>query len=571
MRRDLFLLSTLARTGPRRISEFGTALLIIAVVLLVHDYLFADYFGLYDDDYIWVMTLPPMSWSTTDLCHALGEIWSQWIIYQGRPLGFSLNVIVAYISGKAASLGLGYGIGYGILLLNGCILFKIFRKVLPFAGALVGALAYATFVSDGAAVILMHRLLHLSMTFMLVATLLYARRCYAIAYFVATLSLFTYEAFYLSFLIAPVFRRDFRKDPLRILLIHLIVFSGIVCAVLLFRSSQGDPRSATITGSRFEILPRVFQACILGPWTCLRSAFYDGIARGIGGATAITVIITTCGVVIVGLLSWSRLVRNGSHRLSGMAPFLLGRYGWIVLGGLVAVAFSYCLAFRAEYFPPTMTLGRLSAVHLGAVFGWSLAFGSIFSYLHEKLFPVRRQLWIVTLCYFGLLMNYGLVLQQTDYVANWRQQASLWRELISFGGNFEENEIILLDIDSIPETAGFTRWSSFGSKTFDALRYFLRFPKNWKNPPRVFGLGNDTVAEELADGIRIHTPDWVSEIWPIIRDGDFFYFRVVHGELRALDGPVTIHGRTLLPKHADPLKPERYNLTSIYYKVFGKE
>jgi hypothetical protein len=75
-----------------------------------------------------------MGWSFQDLCHTLREIWSYWITYQGRPLGFSFNAIIAYISGMAPSLSFEYAIGYLILLLNGCLLFRVVRKVLPFAG-----------------------------------------------------------------------------------------------------------------------------------------------------------------------------------------------------------------------------------------------------------------------------------------------------------------------------------------------------------------------------------------------------------------------------------------------------
>src|SRR5260370_36145921 len=114
-----------------------------------------------------------MSWSFQDLCHTLGEIWSQWILYQGRPLGFSLNAIIAYISGKAPSLCLGYAIGYLILLLNGCLLFKVLRKVLPFAGSLVGALAYVTFVADGAAGIFVCRFFYLCMALFFFLVLLF--------------------------------------------------------------------------------------------------------------------------------------------------------------------------------------------------------------------------------------------------------------------------------------------------------------------------------------------------------------------------------------------------------------
>jgi len=175
------------------------------------------------------------------------------------------------------------------------------------------------------------------------------------------------------------------------------------------------------------------------------------------------------------------------------------------------------------------------------------------------------------LCYFGFLINYGLVIQQTEYVANWRQQANLWRELISFSGNFEDNEIILLDMETVPCTPGFDRWGSFGLKAFDALRFFLQFPKSWNRPPKVFGLDSGTAADELSDGIRIHTPYWISDIWPIIRGGNFIYFRVVNGVLRAVNDPVTIYGRTMIPKRVDPLRPEKYKVTSIYRKIFRNE
>jgi hypothetical protein len=559
------------RTNNYAISESRTAFLIIAVVLLLHGYLFADYFGIYEDDYIWMLTLPPMGWSFQDFCHTLGEIWSHWIIYQGRPLSFSFNAIIAYVSGKAPSLGFGYAIGYLILLLNGCLLFKVLRNVLPFAGALVGTLAYVTFVPDVAGVILMHRMLHLSMTFLMIAILLYQRSSYFLAYIVATLTLFTYESFYLPFLIAPVLRRDFRKRPLRTFLFHCLLFFGIAGVVVIVRSSQGDERSGMITGSLFNNLSRILEACLFGLWTCLRSSFYDVFARSIAGSTSITLITAACGAIIIGLLSWHKLMGNVRHRFLRKAPLLLCRYGWIVSGGMLAVAFSYCLSFRANYFPPTMTQGRLSFVHLSAGFGWSVAFGTIFTCVYDVFSSKRRWLWVATLCYFGFLINYGLVIQQTDYVANWRQQERLWKELISFSGNFEDDEIILLDMETVPGTPGFYRWGSFGTKAFDALRFFLQFPKEWKKPPRVFGLDDSTDTDVRSDGVCIHTPYWISDIWPIIRDGNFIYFRVVNGELRALDEPKTVHGRTLVPKHVDPLRPEKYKVTSIYRKVFRND
>ena len=88
---------------------------------------------------------------------------------------------------------------------------------------------------------------------------------------------FRLEAFYLSFLIAPVLKRDFRKSPLRTLLIHWALFFGIAGAVLMFRYLAGRSTFffSMITGSLREILFKSFEACVFGLWTCLRWNFYD--------------------------------------------------------------------------------------------------------------------------------------------------------------------------------------------------------------------------------------------------------------------------------------------------------
>ena len=84
--------------------------------------------------------------------------------------------------------------------------------------------------------------------------------------------------------------------------------------------------------------------------------------------------------------------------------------------------------------------------------------------------------------------------------------------------------------------------------------FFSTVPEKLEEATKLLGFDNSTGTDELPDGIFIDTPYWISDIWPIIRDGNFIYFRVVNGELRALDEPVTIHGRTLVPKRVDSLK-----------------
>jgi len=150
---------------------------------------------------------------------------------------------------------------------------------------------------------------------------------------------------------------SFSKSLLRSFLIHCLPFFGIAGVVVILRSSQGDERSGMITGSLFRILSRILEACLFGLRTCLRSSLYDVVARSIAGSTSFTLIAAACGAIMIGLLSWHKTMGNVSHRLLRKAPILLCRYGWIVSGGVIAIAFSYCLSLRADYFPPTMTLG----------------------------------------------------------------------------------------------------------------------------------------------------------------------------------------------------------------------
>src|SRR5260221_4676092 len=186
----LRLFSMSGRSTQLEFRQIGYAIFWIAVVLLIANYLFANHFGIYDDDYIWVMTLPPMDWNFS---HTLGEIkriWPEWVsVYQGRPLGFSLNILMAFYSGKLPSLVWGYAVGYGIFLTNGVLLFIFARRLMPWTGALVAVLCYVTFPPDASKVILMHRQLHLSMTFLLIALLLYQQKRMVWAYLVSGLCL----------------------------------------------------------------------------------------------------------------------------------------------------------------------------------------------------------------------------------------------------------------------------------------------------------------------------------------------------------------------------------------------
>ena len=550
-------------------------ILAIATVLLVTNYLFANRFGLYEDDYIWVNTLWPMSAPFSEVFNILKAAGINWVAYEGRPLYFLSDLLMAYMGGKAPSLALSYFIGYLIFLINASLLFFITRKILPYAGALFATLAYITFTPDGSKVILMHRPLHLSMTCLLLGLLLYQHRFYVLAYLMAAACLLTYESFYLPFIAAPFLVPSFEKSPAKRILVHCVLFFAIAGFMLFLRSAQGDTRTTLITGGFGAALPRIMMACVIGPLTCVRS-FFSAPINGLAHTTWTFCLLSALTCLAVWSIARAELKPQREPLEAARTSTPYRQYIWVLLGGLLALSFAYCLAFRAEYFPPTTTLGRLSGVQVGAAFGWSIAIGAIVSMLTEKLRRFRGIMWFVLFAYLGLAVNYGLTIQERDYVTSWQQQKNFWRELISLSSNFGDGDIILVDKRTAPFTPGFPMDGALACDYYEALARFVKFPKEWKNPPRVYGidLAHPTDAYDFDDpegGLRLHEPFWAPvRDFPIVRDRNFFYFRYVNGELMPSSDPIVFYGRTFQPKAIDFTKCPAFRATRPYRVILGR-
>ncbi|MBV8481252.1 MAG: hypothetical protein JO077_00115 [Verrucomicrobia bacterium] len=567
-RKPSSLFSTNGRFWQLEYREIGYAIFWIALFLLIANYLFANDFGIYEDDYIWVMTLPPMHWN---FLHALGEIkstWPNWVTYyQGRPLGFSLNILMAFFSGKLPSLVWGYAVGYGIFLTNAILLFVFARRFMPWAGALVAALCYLIFPPDASKVILMHRHLHLSMTFLMVALLLYQRDKLVWAYLVSALCLITYEAFYLPFVAAPLLTGVPMKKPVAKAAIHLLIFFVTAGVVLGLRSQGGDDRSALLTGGISANLPKILEAVIIGPWTCLRWSFFGAPLRGLneGAWPALVLAILVGGALFVVL---RRAAVPAAGALAEGGKSLFRRRLVVGLGAVIAMAFAYCLAFRDTYFPPVTVEGRLSGVHVGAALGFSLLVGIVFTILTETLRKRTAIICCLTTFYLALWINYGVTVQK-HYMADWAEQADFWKRLITLSGSFSEGDIILIDFSNLPWRNRADIEPSIGTKGFDALSYFVAFPKSWGHDPRVFEVDARTPADVVPNGLKIHTPDWFGpDTWPVISDGKFFYVKFYGNELHVVDTPIVLSGHIVRPKHLVSPLPVPYANTGIFRKVF---
>lgn len=561
------LFSVSGRSSQLEFRQIGYAIFWTAVVLLIANYLFANRFGLYEDDYIWVMTLPPMHWSFFQTLAQIKSIWPNWVTYyQGRPLGFSLNVLMAFYSGKLPSLVWGYAVGYGIFLTNGILLFTFARRIMPWTGALVAVLCYVTFPPDASKVILMHRHLHLSMTFLLIALLLYQRNKIIWAYVVSALCLITYEAFYLPFVAAPLLAGVPMKRPLTKIAVHLVVFFVIAGVLLGLRSQGGDDRSALLTGGVSANLPKILEAMLIGPWTCLQWSFFGAPLRGLNeGAWPAFLLATLVGGTFYFFL---RRASASAVTLAQESETWFQKHLIVAVGAVIAMAFAYCLAFRDTYFPPVTVEGRLSGVHVGAALGFSLLMGIAFTMLTETFRKRTAPICFLTSCFLVLWINYGVAVQKR-YMADWEEQAGIWKRLVTLSGSFKEDDIVLVDFSTLTWHNDFNVEPSIGEKGFDALSYFVDFPKSWAHDPKVFEVGPRTAVEEVPNGLKLHTPGWANPIaWPVISDDKFYYVKLHDNDLQVVDTPIVLSGHVLQPKHlASPL-PTPYADTRIFRQVF---
>jgi hypothetical protein len=543
--------------------------LVIAFVAFVANYVECRHFGLYEDDYIWVMTLDPMTWKFGDLLATLSGIWTQWVhSYQGRPLGFSFGAVLAYAGGKMPSLTWSYFAGWCIWSLNGFLIYRVARRRLSPLASLIVGLCFVTFCPDVSKVILMHRLIHFSTTLVLMALLLYQRERKLLSYLFVVCALLTYESTVFAFLLAPLLEDQGRR-PLWLLkrvLRHVIICSFIAGTVLVVRSLCGDvSRAGLVTSVGLSLLPKVVVACLLGLWTTLRVSLWDAPLIGLSGFDWSRFLTAALVVPLFFMAArWSRANAPPQPAFVSADSML-----WDCIACLAAVAFSYCLSFRPEYFPPTYFMGRLSGVHIPAAIPWSFAVGICVEWaarrpgnLHRAAVPAALGLYVF------LVVQYGLFVQEKQYVNGWEQQRLFWLEMVRVTGSLHDGDRIIVDVDGAPQAYGFTAEGSIGSKFYTALQRFVKFPVNWRQVPGVFGYSRFTQADWTAGGLRLHSPDYLGpEGWPVLGE-NFYFFKYRDHLLTPVDGPVEILGHGLTAKKLDISASPR-KTTSLFRKIFS--
>jgi len=237
-------------------------------------------------------------------------------------------------------------------------------------------------------------------------------------------------------------------------------------------------------------------------------------------------------------------------------------------------AFSYFLSFRDDYFPPIVTIGRLTAVHAVGELGVAVLVAGFFAIL----VPVhsRNAVSVLSLLsvYFGLLTIFGLHIQSSEYVTHGEEQAVFWRTIMQNSGDLGPDDIVLFEEATDPVTAPVTPgFPAFGELNYfpSASQVFAKSATNTAVSFRLFGLWPGWGFEDKPEGRLLHTPVWAPTLWPVLKDHHFIYFKMESGQLRRISQPVDILGKMFapIPQPAEP--PPPLQETKLFQHIFGEQ
>jgi hypothetical protein len=533
------------------------------VVCFLANYLLSGGFGLYEDDYFY--TLPPMAWTPSEFFHELRVALVQWI--QGRPIGNAANAVLAYVTGRFSSLQVAYLAGWLILTINGVLIHRLLVPLLGTFPSAIAALLYVVYPVDAAKIILMHRaIVHFAMTQLLLSLWLFQRNRWPGAYALAVSTILTYESFFLPFIIAPFLCVEPHRRTAAAVIRHAAIFTGLAVAVLGVRYVLGEERATLLVSSAHHQVIRIALAPLIGAGTALRAILarpLDVVLSGSAWALALAALAT-------GLL-WMTLPSDAATPRTGDEPTPLGPWR-LALVGLGALACSYVLAFRAHYYPPIMSVGRLSGVHAAGALGGSLLIGSLTAVVSRSAW--RRGVEMVWALWLGLLVAYGIHIQYAEYVTSWKLQADFWRAIVSQSSDAEDGTLVVVDGSTFSSrTRGIITVHSALGNEWVLPRWFV-VPPTWHRPPLLVcdAEGITVRTQVTADGVLVQCPGWWGEwLWsaksPVLRDGNFILVRYIYGQYRRVFDEVTIGGQRLKPKPLGAPTPG-LELSTLYRRLF---
>jgi hypothetical protein len=552
------------------VGENALAFALILLTALFAHFVLLSRFGIYEDDYI--LTLPVMKWSPSEW---VGQLWDSLVHpLNARPINHFVRRLIFFLTIKDGHIQTGYLLSLFWVSLNGFMLFRLLRTELGHAAGYVGAIFYLLYPADTCRQILMHQTdLHLGATILFSSLLLYQANKPILSFLVAALSLLNYESFYLPFLAAPLIIQSVNKCKVRNVTLHTVIFFILGGFVFVCRDLLGEPRSAQVFSDAGQIPLRILTACALGPLIGMREAVnrpLDALLHAEPYGYLLGSLIA-CGCFFL----LKRQIQTGARcQEPSESKDDARKMALILLGGIFVWSFSYFLSFRDDYYPPITTIGRLSAVHTVGEIGAAIAFAVCFKILAKALRQRGLTILLVILSiYFGLLTAFAVHIQASEFVAEQERQKEVWQTIIQQIPDLAEDDVVLLEASNdrivMPVTQGFPE---FGQVNYFplGLPYFINFPNDWRQSPRVFGLWRECEFEDTPMGRKLHSPPWAPALWPVIRDNHFIYFRVDKNRLVRINEAIDIRGKMFTPKVEGPATNISLTPSELFENIFGE-
>ena len=527
-------------------------LLLLAAVTFVAHFLLLSQFGLYEDDYFY--TVPALG-------DGAGPWWPQVVDallhpIQGRPLNHAVRRTLFHFVLGGGGLQAGYLVSWAFISLNAFLVFRLVSKVTSARAAIFAGLMYIVFPGDTSRQLLMHQSdIHFGMLLLLIALNVYGAGRVLASFAIASLTLVSYEAFYLPFLAAPLIFASVRRPSVRLVVLHGLCFFVLAGSVLFLRSLLGEPRASELIGGFGNVVGAIATAGPIGVWTSAKMI----VLRPIDALLHAEPLAWAIGFVIFigALVSYRRLpIADLSLRKGIVGPLLL-----CGLGALIAWTASYLLAFRSDYYPPIMTIGRLSGIHAPGALGAAILTGVLLELARAGSKGTQFYsgvLAVAIAAIIGFSGSFGVAVQRSEYVAHWSKQIRHYQEIVDLVPDLKEGEIIVLNVEGVgtafPITKGFPRFAMVSYSPV-ALSGFMEWPKEWKSPPVIAPIWDGVPVQLTPEGLALFSPRWQFQKpgpnaplppgIPVLSDDRFVMLAEKEGRLRRISGPVQIEGHTL--------------------------
>jgi hypothetical protein len=216
--------------------------------------------------------------------------------------------------------------------------------------------------------------------------------------------------------------------------------------------------------------------------------------------------------------------------------------------------------------PATAISGRATRVHLAAALGASIVVACLGSFAVGPGVQGKKRAFGLagTAAVFALLAGFGWLVQK-DYRESWQYQRSFWTDVIALSEDARDGDVILVEPAGLPDRSPrflFVPWRSSaphgpreprqiednGWALARGLEQILKFPPDWKSPPKVYRLWPDWSARLVVEEGRLRlgkAAQWFEKRDDRVEGQSVIFLDTGGGRLRRRTGTLAVGSVTL--------------------------